>query len=269
MPLGGGSYGVVIKASRRGRSYAIKAIVNEGNEPFKDLILRFKLETEILSRIDHPRIPGFVEAFSQASVHYLVQEYIEGLPLSYLVQNGYRFSEVEVKEIIYQLLVILKGLHNPRQPQNAVVHRDLRLSNLMLSGDKLYLIDFGMARFINSEQFPHCPDPLQKRFGSAKYPINNYTAVQDTPAHKQIPGPHTYQLLRQEISPRSDLFGVGVVAVDMFTNWVVDETLFEERWDEVLPLSEPFKKFIKKLLSRKGFTNSAEALEYLSAMKKS
>lgn len=269
MPLGGGSYGVVLKATRGGRSYAIKAIINEGNESSEDLIMRFNLESEILSRVNHPRIPGFVEAFSQASVHYLVQEYIEGLPLSYLVQNGHRFSEVEVKEIIYQLLVILKGLHNPRQPQNAVVHRDLRLSNLMLNGDNLYLIDFGMARFIDSGQCPQCLDPLQKKFVPVHHLKDNYATVKDAPAQRHIPGPHTYQLLRREISPRSDLFGVGVVAVDMFTSWVVDEMLFEKRWDEVLPLSEPFKKFIKKLLSREGFTTSAEALEYLSAIKKS
>ncbi|KJS13320.1 MAG: hypothetical protein VR67_04880 [Peptococcaceae bacterium BRH_c8a] len=247
MPLGGGSYGVVLKATREGRNYAIKAVINDRDESPANIMLKFRLESEILRRVKHPQIPGFVEAFSMAEAHYLVQEYVEGLPLSHLIYTGRRFSEVEVKGIIYQLLVILNALHHPRHQQDAVVHRDLRLSNLMLSGDNLYLIDFGLARFIDGQQFPFCPDPLQKKCGSASNCKESYT----------------YQLLRREISPRSDLFGAGVVAVDLFTNWVEDEALFKESWEHVLPLSEPFKEFIKKLLSREGFTTTAEALAYL------
>lgn len=84
-----------------------------------------------------------------------------------------------------------------------------------------------------------------------------------TPRQRRMPGAHTYQLLRREISPRSDLFGAGVVAVDLFTNWVEDESLFEESWEQVLPLSQPFKIFIRKLLSRDGFASAAEALACL------
>ncbi|MDD4169666.1 MAG: phosphotransferase [Desulfotomaculaceae bacterium] len=168
--------------------------------------------------------------------------------------------------IIYQLLLILNALHNPRHRQDAVVHRDLRLSNLMLSGDNLYLIDFGLARFIDSQQFPCCPDPLQKKF---KFNLNDkerFSTFSSVPVAKHIPGPGTYQLLRREISPLSDLFGVGVVAMDLFTNWIEDEALLNKSWEQVLPLSEPFKVFAKKLLSREGFTSSAEALGYLYSL---
>jgi len=218
-------------------------------------MLKIRLESEILRRVKHPQIPGYVDAFSMADAHYLVQEYVEGLPLSQLVCAGRRFSEAEVKGIIYQLLVILNALHNPRLQQDAVVHRDLRLSNLMLSGDNLYLVDFGLARFIDDRQFPFCPDPLQKEFA----------AVDDAGTLRRIPGSRTYQLLRREISPRSDLFGAGVVAVDLFNNWVEDEALFEQSWEQVLPLSEPFKMFIKKLLGREGFATAAEALAYMNS----
>ncbi|WP_066637350.1 protein kinase domain-containing protein [Desulfolucanica intricata] len=262
MPLGGGSYGVVLKAAKGWRTYAIKAVINEGNESPEDFMLKFRLEAEILRRVNHPRIPGLVEAFSLEDVHYLVQEYVGGLPLSHLLHTGRRFNEKEVKGIIYQLLAILNELHNPPRKQDAVVHRDLRLSNLMLSDGKLYLIDFGLARFIDSRQFPFCPDPLQKKFGSApNYKDRSYNCA---PALRHIPGHFTYQLLRREISPRSDLFGAGVAAVDLFTNWVEDEALFKRSWKEVLPLSEPFKDFVEKLLSREGFASSAEAQAYLS-----
>lgn len=261
MPLGGGSYGVVLKATRNGRSYAIKAVINEDDNSPESVRQRFRLEAEILRVVNHPRIPKFVDAFSLGDTDYLVQEYVEGLPLSHLLYTGRRFSEVEVKGIICQLLSILNALHNPRCRQDAVVHRDLRLSNLMLSGDNLYLIDFGMARFIDPHRFPYCPDPPQK---SPKFDSNRKErTAHDAQAPRRIPGPYTYQLLRREASPRSDLFGTGVVAVDLFTNWVEDESLFNKNWEEVLPLSEPLKVFIKKLLSREGFATGTAALFYL------
>jgi len=248
--LGGGSYGVVLKGTRQGRNYAIKAVINENDESPESLMQKFRLEAEILKRVEHPQIPAFVEAFSTADAHYLVMEYVEGLPLSSLLYNGRRFTEAEVKEIIRQLLSILDALHNPRHRENAVVHRDLRLSNLMLRGDTLYLIDFGLARFIDSQKFPLSAGSLQNNLSIAPGSKKEFATRVFSPAKRCVPGPNTYRLLRREISPRSDLFGTGVVAVDLFTNWVEDESLFEENWDEVLPLSEPFKVFIKKLLSR-------------------
>ena len=208
-------------------------------------MLKFRLESEILRRINHPRIPGFVEAFSMPEAHYLVQEYVEGLPLNQLVHTGRRFNESEVKGIVYQLLIILNALHNPQHQHDAVIHRDLRLSNLMLSGDNLHLIDFGLARFTDCQQFFFYPDPLQKKFESTLNCKESIKPFKDAQISRQIPGPYTYQLLRREISPQSDLFGAGVVAVDLFTNWVEDEALFKENWEQILPLSEPFKVFTR------------------------
>lgn len=230
-------------------------------------ILPFKLESEILRRISHPQIPGFVEAFSTDDVHYIVQEYMEGLPLSCLLDNGRRFSEAEVKRILSQLLFILNELHCPPQRENAVVHRDLRLSNLLLKDDKLFLVDFGFARFLDLSQNFSCPDPLENKFDDCSDEGLSLKQLNELRPRKKIPGVETYRLLRREISPRSDLFGAGVVAVDLFTSWVEDESLFNRPWQEVLPLSEPFVYFLQRLLSREdSFQTAAEALEYLGSV---
>ncbi len=226
----------------------------------------FKLESEILRNVSHPRIPGFVEAFSCGEVHYIVQEFNEGLPLSCLLDSGRRFSEEEVKNIVAQLLSILQDLHSPPQRENAVVHRDLRLSNLLLKNDELFLIDFGFARFLDLSRNIYCPDPLENKYKDSDSDGQPLIHLSDLPSRKKIPGAETYRLLRTEISPRSDLFGVGVVAVDLFTSWVEDESMFNRPWQEVLPLSEPFASFLEKLLSREdGFRTAAEALECLGA----
>lgn len=263
--LGRGSYGVVVKAGRKGRTYAIKALLDR--EDHTPSILAFKLESEILRRVAHPQIPGFVEYFSTGDAYYIVQEYIEGLPLNCLLDTGRRFNEGEVKRIIRQLLFILKGLHCPPRRENAVVHRDLRLSNLMLKGETLFLVDFGFARFLDPSQNFSCPDPLENKYSGSSGCELPLKGLNGLPPGRKIPGADTYRLLRTEISPRSDLFGAGVVAVDLFTNWVEDEALFDRPWQEVLPLSQPFVRFLQKLLGREdGFETAADALEYLGRL---
>jgi len=210
-----------------------------------------------------------VEAFSANGVYYIVQEFIDGLPLSNLMDGGRRFSEAEVKRIILQLLAILNDLHCPPDQKDAVVHRDLRLSNLLLKDNKLFLIDFGLARFLDLSRNGSCPDPLEKKFGCCSGSGSGllHKRLSELRSTKKIPGAETYRLLRREVSPRSDLFGAGVVAVDLFTNWVEDESLFNRPWQEVLPLSELFVDFLQRLFSRKnGFETAAEALECLESL---
>jgi serine/threonine-protein kinase len=230
-------------------------------------ILPFQLEVEILRRITNPRVPRFVEAFSLGDVHYIVQEFIAGPPLSYLVDNGCRFSEKEVKEILLQLLSILNELHCPSVKENAIVHRDIRLSNLLFRDGNIYLIDFGFARFLDPSQFVFCSDPLEIKSGEGGAPDGKLDRKIPGQRIQGIPGYETYRLLRRENKPRSDLFGVGVIAVDLFINLVEDESQFKLPWDKVLPLSESFVVFLKKLLSRKeGFETAVEALKYLESM---
>jgi len=182
--------------------------------------------------------------------------------LSYLIDTGYRFSEQEVRNILGNLFAILIELHCPSVKENAVIHRDIRLSNLLLNNGKLYLVDFGLARFLDPLQFP-----FHDQVGTIS---SEKTLKYARPVHsarkkgQNFPGSETYSLMRKEISPCSDLFGAGVVAVDLFTNHVEDEAQFELPWENVLALSDSFVSFIKKLLSRNdGFATSKEALEYL------
>ena len=206
-------------------------------------------------------MPAFIEAFSWEEKHIIVQELIEGKPLSYYIANSCRFDESEVKRIVAQLLVILQQLHYPERLDNAIVHRDLRLSNLLLKNGEVYLIDFGFARYLQPKSGISLPDP------EFKYDEEGVNRSVDPPIRRN-PGVYTYRLLRREISPRSDLFGVGVVAIDLFTNWVEDEALFKEPWEEVLPLSEHFIRFLRRLLGRdeQGFKSAGEALTELKEL---
>ncbi|HAG12133.1 MAG TPA: hypothetical protein DCK76_12400 [Desulfotomaculum sp.] len=245
--------------------YALKALFNNAEES-PDFPPYFHLEKEILERITCRGTPRFVESFSLEDVYCIVQEYIPGWPLSYSIDTGCRFSEQEVRDILIKLFAILTELHCPLVKENAVIHRDIRLSNLLLNKGKLYLVDFGLARFLDPLQFPLCHDPVEitSTEKALKY-VRPFHSVRMK--GQNIPGYETYSLLRGEISPRSDLFGAGVVAVDLFINHVEDETQFELPWEKVLNLSDSFISLIKRLLSRSdGFETSIEALECLESL---
>lgn len=228
----------------------------------------FQLEKEILERITCRGVPRFVESFSLGNVYCIVQEFIPGWPLSYFIDTGYRFSEQEVRNILIKLFAILAELHCPLLKDNAVIHRDIRLSNLLLNNGKLFLIDFGLARFLDPLQFPLCHDPVE--IVSSENILKCVRPFHSVRMKGQnIPGYETYSLLRREISPSSDFFGAGVVAVDLFTNHVEDEAQFELPWEKVLTLSDSFVSFLKRLLTREGgFETAEDALKYLKSLPK-
>jgi serine/threonine protein kinase len=221
--------------SKHNRSYALKALApgKIENDP--------GLEGHILSQLNHPGIPRFIDAFSYDSVDYLVQEFMNGYPLSYYIVNGKRFTEEEAKRISFQLLEILAYLHKPEETRRAVIHRDLRLSNVFWFDDKVYLVDFGCARYFD--------DKMEK---PASRPV-----VDETRMSNHRPGTRTYALLRKEISPCSDLFGAGIVGLDLFTNWIEDETLFQKPWQEILPASNTYKALIETSLDQEAQSTSA------------
>ena len=69
-------------------------------------------------------------------------------------------------------------------------------------------------------------------------------------------------LLRKEVSPRSDLFGAGVVGLDLFTNWIEDEALLLQPWQDILPASGSYKMYIERLLNQENqFASAGDALK--------
>jgi len=93
-------------------------------------------------------VPSYVDSFSididNDRYFILVQEYIKGKNLKYLVQNGKHFSIEEVKNILRSILEILDYIHNLQPP---IIHRDINPNNIIIGDDsKVYLVDFGCCR---------------------------------------------------------------------------------------------------------------------------
>jgi len=124
------------------------------NELFQwDDLKLFEREAKTLKNLDHPSIPKYLDYFEidneQIRGFALVQTYIDAPSLAEVVQQGRKFSEVELIEFAQKLLKILNYLHQQIPP---VIHRDIKPSNILISnrtgnsiGD-LYLVDFGSVQ---------------------------------------------------------------------------------------------------------------------------
>lgn len=114
-------------------------------------------ESKVLASLSHPNIVKLLETFvinyphSTAACVCIVTEYCEGGDLAQLVR---KLNEVDVKEIIIQLLLAIKYLHDKN-----ILHRDLKLRNIFVTSfraeDRVLRIkvgDFGIARWLDGNQ---------------------------------------------------------------------------------------------------------------------
>lgn len=143
--LGEGTYGSVYQARDKetGRLVALKRVKEKTfeREGMPQTSLR---EIALLRKLKHPNIVSLLEVVvgSKADSIFLVFEYC-GFELAQLVDSlPSAFPLAEIKCVIRQLLSAVAHMHS-----NGVIHRDLKLSNLLLSDHgALKLCDFGLAR---------------------------------------------------------------------------------------------------------------------------
>ncbi len=90
-------------------------------------------------------LPLIYEAAEQGEENLVIEEFIEGDTLGFLLQ-GALFSPQETRRIVGQLCQALWVLHSM-----AAVHRDIKPENVILRGADAVLIDFDAARLHKPE----------------------------------------------------------------------------------------------------------------------
>lgn len=104
---------------------------------------RVRQEVEIHSRLKHPSVLELYTFFQDANYVYLVLELAHNGELNrYMKQQMQRpMTEAEAASILQQVVGGLLYLHSHR-----IMHRDISLSNLLLSSDMhVKIADFGLA----------------------------------------------------------------------------------------------------------------------------
>ena len=158
-----------------------------------------KYEEDILRTLRHEAIPRFIRKIDDESLIGFVLEYKQGITLEAMIfSQGHVFTKNEIYNIGKQLIDILKYLHG-----EGVVHRDIRPPNVLFNDNRIYLVDFGLARRIDNKSFKTERDFLC--FGNLLLHLY-YTSFTDKP-RKSRPWYEELKLSSKELTFLKKLMG--------------------------------------------------------------
>ena len=152
---------------------------------------RFAREARAIEHLNHPHI---LQIFDYSGVDtddcYIVTEFVEGATLKQLLEERGRLPSETVILLGIRLTEALAYAH-----REGIVHRDLKLENVMLRRDgTLKLMDFGIARFMEDAQ------------------VTIAGALVGSPAYMS-----PEQAQEGEVDHRSDLFSLGTLLYHLTT----------------------------------------------------
>ena len=145
-----GAMGVVYRGERLtlNRIVAIK-FLHPAVAQQENLRKRFELEAQAMGRLSHPNCVSVID-FGVQDVPYLVMDFVSGRNLREVISAG-GVSPIRVLNIGRQLLAALVHAH-----AHGIIHRDVKPENLILQQsagleDHLRVLDFGLAKLMNSD----------------------------------------------------------------------------------------------------------------------
>lgn len=141
--LGRGGMGIVYEAldNALGRTVAIKKMKEEIrlNPRDKD---RFIQEARLVAALKHPGLVEIYSIFEENDALFLVFEFVPGMTLDEHLYRTGPVSPARARELLRPVCDALAYAH-----EHKVIHRDLKLSNIMLADDgQVKVMDFGLAR---------------------------------------------------------------------------------------------------------------------------
>ncbi|WP_051343215.1 protein kinase domain-containing protein [Pseudonocardia spinosispora] len=145
--LGAGGMGqVYLGRDPAGRWAAVK-VVHDAFIGDREFHRRFAREIDIAARVRAPWTVALLDADASADRPWLATEYIHGPSLEHAVGATGPLPEASLGVLASRLADALAALHS-----TGLVHRDLKPSNVMLAADGPRLVDFGIARAMDSSR---------------------------------------------------------------------------------------------------------------------
>ncbi|QYY44505.1 serine/threonine protein kinase [Aneurinibacillus thermoaerophilus] len=178
----------------------------------------YEYEINMLAALRHPRMPRLFDSFEENGQLYYVMNYIQGKTLEDLLfEENRKFGEREAWEIILELLALIKHLHERR-----IIHRDVRIPNVIWNDDGIYLLDFGLARYLD-----------------------------DSPSYLETTNDHYWpeKRLKREVHPRSDIYALGHFMLFMlYSTYEAKAGEAERIWEEELTLTPATVRILRRML---------------------
>lgn len=162
---------------------------------------RFRREAQSAAGLNHPNIVAIYDTgedligdgANQVSIPYIVMEYVDGVTLRHMLNNGPRILPERALEVIAGVLAALDYAH-----RHGIVHRDIKPANVMINahGDAK-VMDFGIARAMSD----------------AATAVTATSAVMGT---AQYLSPE--QARGESVDARSDIYSTGCVLYELLTS---------------------------------------------------
>ena len=206
-PVARGGMGQVWAARLRGargfhKLVAIKTLLPAAGDV---AIMEQKLldEARIAALIQHSNVAQTLELGEQDGTLYLVMEWVDGEPLSSIIECADKGGGVPLLIAVQWIAQTLRGLQAAHELSDeagvrlGVVHRDISPQNVLVSySGTAKLVDFGIAKAMNRDaSVPMTSEPIEGKFA--------YMAPE--------------QILGGAIDQRTDLFAVGVMLYTLST----------------------------------------------------
>ncbi|MEB3828129.1 serine/threonine protein kinase [Phormidium sp. CCY1219] len=204
----------------------------------------YQREIQVLQGLNHPGIPRYLDSFQTAGGFCIVQEYkpAESLAVSR------PWTPTQIKQLAIALLDILVYLQNRIPP---VIHRDIKPENILVDDSlNVYLIDFGFAHIGEGE-------------------VAMSSIVKGTLGFMP-----PEQLFNRELTPASDLYGVGATLIALLTGTksidignLIDANYRIHFQNRVKKISQSWVEWLETMVEPKPKNRYSDAATALEALK--
>jgi serine/threonine protein kinase len=146
--IGVGAYGVayLLEDSTTQKKLVLKRMKTKHRHK-KTIHRKFEQEVNILREIGLPNVPSLISSGTIQDVPFYIMDYVEGQTFEQAIFiDGKVFSLENSLQITKELLEIIIEFH-----KKGIVHRDLRIPNIILKNNALNIIDFGLAAYMKND----------------------------------------------------------------------------------------------------------------------
>src|SRR5215203_7167764 len=174
-----------------GREVALKLLYRRFAED-EEFVERFRREASSAARLQHPNVVQVFDRGEWDGTYYSAMEFLEGRNLKQIVRDHGPLEPALAVDIVLQILKAARFAH-----RRGIVHRDIKPHNVIVDDDgRAKVTDFGIARAGASDM-----TETGSIMGTAQYL-----------SPEQAQG--------QPVSPRSDLYSIGVMLFELLTGRV-------------------------------------------------
>lgn len=220
------------------------------DERFLEIARRlFETEAKILEVLGrHDQIPQLLAYIEQNQEFFLVEQYVEGTPLSDELPAERRWSQIQVVELLEDLLPILDFIH-----QHHVIHRDIKPANIIRrkQDGRLVLIDFGAVK----QMLPPEGDVTESQ--TVAIGTRGYAPPEQMAGHPRL---------------GSDLYALGIIGIQALTG-IQPHLLSQESetgniiWQPLAHVGEELGKILDGMIQYHFHDRYKSAAEVLRQLK--